>query len=80
MNDTRRHIINRSLLNDSIVINWVRYEGTLVWYLFREIGDCEVGLLMGIYETKTEARMDLWQYEKFTNYKYNIKNILTSKT
>lgn len=42
------------------------------YYLFRQIGKCEVGLLMGIYETKQEARMDQWQYEKFTNYKYNI--------
>lgn len=51
--------------------------GTKIMYLlFREIGDAPHAILMGAYNTKTEARMDLWQYEMFTDYKYNIIDIL----
>lgn len=44
-----------------------------MYLLFREIGDAPHAVLMGAYNTKTEARMDLWQYEMFTDCKYNIK-------
>ena len=70
-NDHNNYNINCGTINDTF-INWFRCKETLMWYLFREIGNCKVGLLMGKYETKTEARMDKWQYELFTNYKYNI--------
>ena len=50
-----------------------------MYLLFRQIGDWPHAVLMGKYSTKTEARMDKWQYELLTNYKYNIFNIDTQK-